>query len=449
MEKQIKLAVMAHIDGAWVGCGVLTHTEEGNQTIGSSFAYGSRYIKRPNALEVDPTTAAFANLPHAGNKMLFPSVGLPFIGGIRDAAPDAWGRRVIEAKLKVAPDSLPESQYLLHAGSDRVGALGIRASLTSPPINGAQGVNSLAYLMDAAQRIDEGQDVPAHLTPIFAAGSGLGGARPKATVRDECGILYMAKFSRKGEKLNMPWLEMATLRLAQKTGSVVPQVEVRRIGERDVMLIQRFDRYWTAQGAAALSAGQETLDAKVAHKGYVEKRLGFVSGLTLMQCHEMDSPSKSYADLALAIQKYGHPGTVAADKRELFCRMVFNIFVTNNDDHLRNHGMVFDPKLRGWRLSPLYDVTPGNDRSSERVLHLSVGPQGKLATLDNALAGCASFGLSPQGAQIVMSQVWEKVREWQVYFQEWGVPAEQVQAAAGAFRHVRDVASPALQAQLP
>ena len=197
MEKQIKLAVMAHIDGAWVGCGVLTHMEEGNQTIGSSFAYGSRYIKRPNALEVDPTTAAFANLPHAGNKMLFPSVGLPFIGGIRDAAPDAWGRRVIEAKLKVAPDSLPESQYLLHAGSDRVGALDIRASLTSPQINGAQGVNSLAYLMDAAQRIDEGQDVPAHLTPIFAAGSGLGGARPKATVRDEGGILYMvghAKF---------------------------------------------------------------------------------------------------------------------------------------------------------------------------------------------------------------------------------------------------------------
>jgi serine/threonine-protein kinase HipA len=100
--------------------------------------------------------------------------------------------------------------------------------------------------------------------------------------------------------------------------------------------------------------------------GRVEKRLGFISGLTLVACDEMDSPNKSYGDLAHAIRRYCHPDAIRASNRELFERLVFNIFVTNDDDHLRNHGFIWDPALRGWRLSPLYDVMPRPMLATER-----------------------------------------------------------------------------------
>ena len=104
-----------------------------------------------------------------------PPAGLALFGGIRDAAPDAWGRRVIEAKLKVPPNSLPESIYLLHAGSERVGALDVRLNLQSEPTGGVDAITSLQYLIEAADRIEEGLPVPAHLEPLFVAGTALGG----------------------------------------------------------------------------------------------------------------------------------------------------------------------------------------------------------------------------------------------------------------------------------
>lgn len=90
----------------------------------------------------------------------------------------------------------------------------------------------------------------------------------------------------------------------------------------------------------------------------MEGRLTFVSGLTLVACSELESPDKAYADLGRAIRRYVHPMAVQANVEELFKRMVLDIFVTNDDDHLRNHGFVRDPRLGGWVLSPLYDVVP-------------------------------------------------------------------------------------------
>lgn len=103
-------------------------------------------------------------------------VAVELFGGIRDAAPDAWGRRVIEAKLKVPANSLPESQYLLHAGSDRVGALDIRESIHVGPVQGTSVSLHLQHLMEAADRIEEGLPVPAHLEAVFVDGTALGGA---------------------------------------------------------------------------------------------------------------------------------------------------------------------------------------------------------------------------------------------------------------------------------
>ena len=172
-----KLFVFAHLDGDWVPAGQLTLTEDGAKLEASSFSYGLRYLERPGAIEIDPVTLSLNNRAGIRGKALFPAEGLRLFGGIRDAAPDAWGRRVIEAKLKVPGNSLPESEYLIHAGSQRVGALDIRRTRSDDPVRGYGTWDSLQYLMDAAQKIDDGEPAPANLTEIFSQGSALGGAR--------------------------------------------------------------------------------------------------------------------------------------------------------------------------------------------------------------------------------------------------------------------------------
>jgi serine/threonine-protein kinase HipA len=442
-----KLVVFACLDTQWVPCGQLTLTEDGASLLASTFAYGLRYLQRPGALEVDPVSLSLRDASVVRGKALFPPNNLPLFGGIRDAAPDAWGRRVIESRLNVPANSLPESTYLLHAGSQRVGALDIRASRNSEASPGYGSWDNLQYLMEAAQRIDEGLPVPANLEEIFAGGSPLGGARPKATVRDNEQVLWLAKFPSRRDTLAVPTVETATLRLAAAAGLTVPAVRLIHVGTRPVMLIRRFDRYWAAPGRDAPFPEDHLSTAPAA--GLVEKRLGFVSGLTLVACDEMQSPEKSYGDLAQAIRRYCHPSVIRENNRELFERLVFNILVSNDDDHLRNHGFAWDPRLPGWRLSPLYDVMPRPSLASERRLHLGVGPAGRLATLDNAFAGREMFTLSAADAALGIAKIWATVREWKVHFEDYQVPDEQIEKVAPAFRHIDAVSTPALRKRIP
>jgi serine/threonine-protein kinase HipA len=418
-----ELAVFAYLPGevSDVPAGLLTLSEEGATSIGSSFVYGSRYLKRNNAIEVDPVSLSLRNKSELAGVELHPVRGLPLFGAIRDAAPDAWGRRVIEAKRKVPLNSLPESEYLLDAGSNRIGALDVRLNITSSATEGTlSNVQSLEYLIDAAQRIEEGLPIPARLENFFDAGTGLGGARPKATVCDEQGKLWMAKFPSKSDGYNIPLVETATLRLAQLAGIRIPELKepVTLSQGTDVMLIERFDRV----GAA------DTIT-----------RRHFISALTLLGCHEADSPNKNYADIADAMRQYGAAPMLADNLKELFYRMVFNILVTNDDDHLRNHGMLWVQQHHAWELSPLYDVVPKPTHATERFLHLGIGQQGRLATLDNALSWYARFGLTRDGAIEVINHVWSIVREWKGYFEEFGVSSSEIDKISSAFRHARDI----------
>jgi serine/threonine-protein kinase HipA len=447
MRKESTLFVFTHLAGEFVPAGRLSLIEDGPDLIASEFAYGLKYLERGNAIEVDPVSLSITDKEAVRGKALLPSGNLAFFGGIRDAAPDAWGRRVIEAKLKVPANSLPESSYLLEAGSNRVGALDVRVALNGPEFQGQSSVADLQYLLEAAERIEAGEPVPARLGSIFDAGSALGGARPKATVRDETGLLWLAKFQSRNEVLNVPEIEMATLRLAHECGLSVPAVKTVEFGGRAVMLIRRFDRFWG--GKNVLPARDEVLLESLPAAGLIEKRLAFFSGLTMLACDETDARQKNYGDLARAIRRYCHPEVIRDNNRELFARMVFNIFVTNDDDHLRNHGFVWDPALQGWRLSPLYDVMPRPAIASERQLFLGVGPMGRLATLDNALAAREMFSLSEREAGALIASVWAKVREWRVYFEQFGASAQSIDQAIKAFRHVDDISTPALRAKLP
>lgn len=445
--QESKLMVFAHLGSDWAPCGQLLMTEEGVNVVASSFAYGLTYARRADALEVDPVSLSLRDRAEVLGKRLLPANGLSLFGGIRDAAPDAWGRRVIEAKLKVPANSLPESQYLLHAGSDRVGALDIREAIDDGPTQGTGGSHALAHLMDAAERIEDGLPIPAHLEAIFLDGTALGGARPKASMRDEHGVLWLAKFSSRTDGIDIPAIECATLRLAAAAGLTVPPVAVRTLGSRRLMLIRRFDRYWAAPGQSL--AADADLRATQPGPGKAEHRLGFVSGLTLVGCGETESRTKAYTDLAQAVRRYCHPSVIRADNAELFNRMVYNILVSNDDDHLRNHGFVWEPRLAGWRLSPLYDVLPRASLATERFLHLSVGPQGRLATLDNALESHEMFTLSRATACEMVADVWRTVREWRVHFEGFGVSGAEINKIAPAFRHIDDVSTPALRKLLP
>jgi serine/threonine-protein kinase HipA len=225
-----KLYVFAHIDTQWAPCGQLTLMEDGERMLASTFAYGTRYLERTGAIEVDPVSLGLQDKSAVRGKALFPSNNLAMFGGIRDAAPDAWGRRVIESRLKASANSLPESTYLLHAGSQRVGALDIRLTLDSTFTPGFGTWENLQYLMEAAQRIDDGMPVPANLEDILADGSPLGGARPKATVRDEEQVLWLAKFPSQRDLLAVPIIETATLQLAADAGLTVPSVKLIHLG---------------------------------------------------------------------------------------------------------------------------------------------------------------------------------------------------------------------------
>ena len=419
--------VFAYLPGETVAvpAGTLELVEQGVESTISIFGYGRRYLERPNAVPVDPFSLPLSCRP--GNEQLYEPVRPPLFGAVRDAAPDFWGRRVIEAKLGIPPDSVPESVYLLNAGPHRFGALDFRADSSSDEAPGLlPPLTELAYLLDAADRIQAGEKIPAQLEHIFLAGS-MGGARPKALVihQEE---QYLAKFPAKKDGFNVPAVERACLELARKAGLNVPPTDIRSLPDgRQVMLIERFDR--RAAGATFL-------------------RRHCVSALTLLGKYEDESLGTPYEDIAAKIGEVGVDAGVRADREELYGRIAFNILVSNDDDHLRNHAFVWDPYGNGWRLSPMYDVVPRPQVAQERYLHMSVGPQGRLATLDNLIEAHGSFGLLRKDAAAIIDRIARVTREWRIHFEELGVSENDCDKVASAFRHPRDIGLDAVESAL-
>lgn len=401
-----------HIEA--VPAGRLELVSRDGELLTSRFQYGMRYRERGDALDVDPVS-----LPLAGETEFArePVNGLPLFGAIRDAAPDAWGRRVIENRLS-HPGPLPEVDYLDHAGADRSGALDIRTNRDSRPRESTLPASiDLPYLLEAVERIEAGEAVPAQLAHFFQGGPTMGGMRPKAVIH-EGGRQYVAKFpSTSDRRFNVPAVEYATLVLARECGLDVPDIRLVRLdGERAAMLIARFDR-------------------EPADGGFARRHM--VSALTMLGVSELEA--QSYEAIAGVISSRGATAHVARDRVELFKRMVFNILVTNIDDHLRNHAFLYDPAGRGWRLSPLYDVVPSPEAGTDRFLNLAVGPRGRAARLDNALAGAGAFGMRRTEAARIIAQLVACTRAWRNTFDACGVSERDSTTVANAFRHAGDI----------
>ncbi len=400
-----------------VPAGTLALTQLGEE-ISSKFVYGSRYVKRANAIELDPVSLQFKSVPRKPEEELTPGNNLALFGAFRDATPDSWGRRAIEKQFNTA--GLPEIDYIKNSFDDRVGALDFRDTPTSAekkcPFN---RVLDLQYLLDCADWIDNDETVPAPVLQMFLYGSSMGGARPKAVVEDDSG-LWLAKFRSRNDKFNYARVEAATLTMARACGIDAPPVRIERAANSDIFMIRRFDREKT-------------------DRGYTRKH--FVSALTLLGKDETESLGSSYAEIAAAIARHARTKGNAKMKVELFRRMVFNIMTSNTDDHLRNHAFVHEGD--GYRLSPAYDIVPTPLCASERYQHLVVGTQGRLSTLGNALSNPGVFGLSTEDARNIVEHMLAIVERWQDIFADNGVSGKDIQVLGNAFRSADALGFPA------
>lgn len=368
------------------------------------FRYGDRYLARPEAVALDPF-----RLPLDRQTFAFTQhKGIP--GALRDAAPDAWGRRVIEYKLERSPSDLQEIDYLLHGPYDGAGYLsfGMRADPPAPNRHYNQ-THQLNMLIDASQAIEQGERVAPHVLELIEPGTSMGGARPKATIEDGQS-LWLGKFPAKDDRFNLQRVEFATLDLARRCGLNVTQARLQSVGQSDVLMLRRFDRERTEEG-------------------YL--RFGLVSGLTVLDCGDshLDRDRWSYPLLADNLRRWSDKPK--ADCAELFRRMVFNAAVTNNDDHPRNHAML--RRKKGWRLSPAYDLVPAPVISLERRdLALTIGSYGRTASICNLLSQAGRFGLSAEEARREIDGIVAALRQWQESFFACGVSAKDIEYIAPA-----------------
>ena len=348
------------------------------------FVYGRSYLNRPDALELDPVELRLGERPYQTTRMS------GFFGAIRDAMPDYWGRLLIERRFGAArPD---EFDYLLEGPDDRARALGFGTDLELPRPGGVNSVLDLGELQAAADSVLAGErgrrlEVAGRVRELLLAGTSMGGARPKAVVEDT-DALWVAKFGRSEDRWNDPLVEHALLRLARRCGLNAAISRTERVGDRDVLLVRRFDR--------------ERLGA-----GYARSRMA--SALTLLRADDHVTDRRRWSYLALADEVRRASSEPRADLRELFGRVCFNAAISNLDDHPRNHAIV----ARGhrWRLSPAYDLTPVPAISvTRRDLAMRCGPMGRWANRANLIGGAGRFLLHSDEAAAIFDRVVGTIR---------------------------------------
>lgn len=343
------------------------------------FTYGRSYLARNDALPL-----YVPELPlESGPLPLLNGLSIP--NCIRDAAPDAWGRRVIlnrkfGAKGKeLDAAELDELTFLLESGSDRAGALDFQNTADHYEPREAAGA-SLEELLTASERVEKGTPLTPELDRALFHGSSIGGARPKATITSD-NKKYIAKFSSQTDLYSVVKAEYIAMRLAAETGLNVAPVRMVRAAGKDVLLVERFDRekkseHWT--------------------------RTMMVSALTLLELDEMMARYASYENLATIIRhRFTEPKQAL---RELYSRVVFNILCGNTDDHARNHAAFWDGSRP--TLSPAYDICPQGRHGGEATQAMLILGNERQSQIALCLKAASSFLLNDADAtKIVKDQI--------------------------------------------
>lgn len=406
MERE--LLVFMDIDREPVLVGRLWARERtGRET--SSFVYDQSWIRRRGAFALAPSLALTPGPHHAAK-------GIPT--AFSDSAPDAWGRKLMlrqerarAKKAGTAPRSLFDIDYL--AGVDdrtRLGALRFKdaaggefLSQNTQPI---PPLIDLPQLLSATGRIERDRETDDDLLLVLAPGTSLGGARPKATVRDRNGTLLVAKFPKKDDDWPVTQWEAVLLSLAAAAGIGVPTWRLETIAKKPVLLLTRFDR----------------VDG--------DRRVPFMSAMTALDAADHDE-QRSYLELVDALRQIG--SQPEADAKQLWRRVVFNILVSNTDDHLRNHAFLRD--ATGWRLSPAYDMNPCPVDVRPRVHALAIDDTDPTASLDTAMEVAPRFGLTSADARAISREVGAAVGTWRAVAKGFKLNTAQIDRMASAFEH--------------
>ena len=379
-----------------------------------SFEYDREWLKKTSLkITLDPEL-----MPYSGRQYPF---GKAIFGLFSDSSPDRWGRvlmnkreRILAGKEGRKPAKLYDSDYLLGVYDEtRLGGIRFKtepngAFLSADKKTAAPPWASLRTLEEAARNF-ENEDIALSekwLNQLIRPGSSLGGARPKATVIDPKEQLWIAKFpSRNDENDSGAW-EMITHDLAEICGLHVPEAKLEKFSKLgSTYLVKRFDRI-------------------------LNKRVHFASAMTLLGKTDGASAAEgtSYLDIAAFIKSYG--AQPKRDLIELWKRIVFNMAVSNTDDHLRNHAFIFTEN--GWRLSPLYDVNPvpyGNE------LSLNVDEADNSINIDLAIETAVRFGISRTDATNDAKDILVIVREnWEKLATAYGLSRRLIEEMRPAFR---------------
>ena len=375
-----------------------------------SFEYNEEWLRSNNTKYIlDPELEFYGGRQYA-------SLDKKMFGIFSDSAPDRWGRKLLQRRENIIarkegrkPHSLSEIEYMLGVYDEaRMGALRFSVDdgehflsddneYATPPWVSLRKLEaaSLAYEMDEAGLNDK------WLSQLIAPGSSLGGARPKATVEALDNSLWIAKFPSKNDDHDVGAWEMVVHDLALSCGLNTPEARLERFSKNgSTFLTKRFDRDKS-------------------------RRIHFSSAMTMLGKTDGDD-SGSYLDMAEFIKAYG--ASPQDDLKEMWKRIVFNMAVSNTDDHLRNHGFILTKK--GWRLSPVYDINPVpyGDR-----LSLNVDNYDNAIDLDLALSVSGFFGLDSDNADKIIHEILKKVSEYKVLAKKYGISRSSIEYMEPAF----------------
>lgn len=381
-----------------------------------AFAYDDAWLSGAEAFTFDPDLALVG-----GSQ--YPPADRASFGIFLDSSPDRWGRVLMQRRENErarqqnrAPRVLTEWDFLLGVHDEtRLGALRFRLPeggdfIDSDGRSAAPPLTSIRELQAASLLFEQHEDEERHpqyaqwLSELFAPGTSLGGARPKATVRDEDGALCIAKFPSRQDTRDIGGWELLAHRLAFRAGIRVATARPLRVAEspHTTFLARRFDR---------TEAG---------------RRLPFVSAMTLTQRRDGEAGA-SYLELVDLLQSRG--ADTRADCEELFRRVVFSILIHNTDDHLRNHGFLLTRK--GLVLSPAYDINPVPDQTE---LSLAINEVETHCDVQIAMQSCRDYGLSARDADRVLNEVRAAVASWREEATALQLPRSEQALMAAAFR---------------
>ena len=365
------------------------------------FNYGKSYLERVNA---SPPSISIYEPELPLQRGVLPLLnGLTMPNCIRDAAPDAWGRRVILNKKLgrrgwgADTDLLSELSYLLESGSDRIGALDFQRSPRDYLPRSAANV-PLEELLQSAARVEQGLPLTPELDQALFYGSSIGGARPKALIEDN-GKKYIAKFSSSTDLYSVVKAEFIAMRLASFAGINASPVKIVQAAQKDILLIERFDRTRKSDGWA---------------------RQAMVSALTLLGLDEIMARYASYEVLAEVIRhRFEDPKQTL---EELFARIVFNILCGNTDDHARNHAAFWNGKTL--RLTPAYDICPQPRTGQEATQAMLISGDNRLSKLKSCLNAAPHFLLTQAEAKVIFDGQLDAIKR------NWGQTCDEANLSA-------------------